>query len=117
MPNSQPISVFHAIVLPETTPVGYIAIMMEHNLSVPLPDFLCAIGKKHKQYTEDQWRIFTPRHAPKKTLYANLIFALKYEGVDHWSYRVCRQPPCGIVAGKECSSFGDLSMAKQDGES
>jgi hypothetical protein len=61
---------------------GYSALINAHGLRVPLPDYLCAIGTKHKKYDHERWHIFTPRHAPRATLYSHLIFALKYEGVD-----------------------------------
>ena len=69
--NSQSVTIFHAYPLPEpkAKPVGYIALIINYNLSVPLPDFVCAIGEKHKKYEKGQWRVFTPRHTPEiKTL-------------------------------------------------
>jgi hypothetical protein len=82
--NSQSVTIFHDYPLPETTakPVGYIALIADYDLSVPLPDSLCAIGEKHKKYEKGRWRVFTPRHAPEDTLYGHLTFALKYEGVE-----------------------------------
>ncbi|MDM8563787.1 Fic family protein, partial [Candidatus Marithioploca araucensis] len=70
--------------LPETKakPVGYIALIANYDLTVPLPDSLCAIGKKHKKYEKGQWRVFTPRYVPEDTLYGHLTFALKYEGIE-----------------------------------
>ena len=64
------------------TLAGYVALITNHELSVPMPDCLCAIGIKHKKYDEGRWRIFTPRHKPRDTLRGHLCFALKYEGVD-----------------------------------
>ena len=61
---------------------GYSALIQKHYLSVPTPDNLCAIGTKHKKYTQGRWHIFTPRHKPADTLYGHLTFALKYEGID-----------------------------------
>jgi hypothetical protein len=61
---------------------GYSAIIEAHKLRVPMPDLLCAIGTKHKNYTLENWKIFTPRHKPEETLYGHLTFALKYEGID-----------------------------------
>ncbi|MFH0727668.1 MAG: Fic family protein [Pseudomonadota bacterium] len=61
---------------------GYSALISTYDLKVPVPDYLCAIGTKHKKYEYERWRIFTPRHMPRNTLYGHLIFALKYEGVD-----------------------------------
>ncbi|WP_462324879.1 Fic family protein [Desulfoplanes sp.] len=61
---------------------GYAALIQAHDLRVPLPDYLCAIGTKHRRYDLGRWHVFTPRHAPRETMYGHLIFALKYEGVD-----------------------------------
>ena len=43
--NSQSVTVFHDYPLPETKakPVGYIALIADYDLAVPLPDSLCAI--------------------------------------------------------------------------
>ena len=61
---------------------GYAALIAGYDLAVPTPDYLCAIGTKHKRYNVGRWRIFTPRHAPEDNIYAHLTFALKYEGID-----------------------------------
>ncbi|RJP79411.1 MAG: Fic family protein [Desulfobacteraceae bacterium] len=61
---------------------GYSALIQAHDLKVPIPDYLCAIGTKHKIYDYERWHIFTPRHKPQDTLNGHLVFALKYEGID-----------------------------------
>ncbi|RLB72411.1 MAG: cell filamentation protein Fic, partial [Deltaproteobacteria bacterium] len=61
---------------------GYAALIVGYGLRIPMPDYLCAIGIKHKKYGEGRWRIFTPRHRPHDTLYGHLTFALKYEGIN-----------------------------------
>ncbi|MEZ4754390.1 MAG: Fic family protein [Bdellovibrionota bacterium] len=78
------ISIFHDLELPESgaSLAGYSALIEQCKLRTPLPDQLCAIGEKHKKYDSGIWRVFTPRHAPKNTLYGQLTFALKYEGID-----------------------------------
>jgi len=75
---------FHAFpVLEEGASLaGYAALITGHELSVPAPDYLCAIGLKHKRYKEGRWQVFTPRHKPQDTLQGHLTFALKYEGID-----------------------------------
>ena len=82
--NSQDITIFHGFpVLKEGSSLaGYSALISAHGLKVPVPDYLCVIGTKHKKYEYQRWRIFTPRHKPEDTLYGYLIFALKYEGID-----------------------------------
>ncbi len=62
--------------------VGYAALVDNFALSVPLPEVLAVISSKHKKYETDNWRVFTPRHAPEDSLYGQLVFALKYEGLD-----------------------------------
>ena len=78
------LNILHANLLPEVNArlVGYAALISKYQLSVPLPESLCAIGKKHKMYEKDQWRIFAPRYEPKDTLFGHLTFALKQEGID-----------------------------------
>ncbi len=82
--NSRPVTVFHAF--PEledgSTLAGYAALITGHGLSVPPPDYLSAIGTKHKRYEKGRWRIFTPRHKPEDSLHGHLTFALKHEGID-----------------------------------
>jgi hypothetical protein len=80
---SGPVSIFHDRHLPErATPVGYSALIDAYKLAVPLPVRLAAIGEKHRVFEADNWRLFTPRHAPEPTLTGHLVFALKYEGLD-----------------------------------
>lgn len=82
--NSRSIAVFHEFpALEETaTLAGYAALITGHELSVPTPDYLCAIGAKHKIFDLGRWHIFTPRHKPEDSLHGHLKFALKYEGID-----------------------------------
>jgi Fic family protein len=82
--NSQLITIFHGFPVLEkgSSLSGYSALIQAHNLKVPLPDYLCAIGTKHKKYDHERWHIFTPRHRPEDTLYGHFTFALKYEGID-----------------------------------
>jgi hypothetical protein len=82
--KSRDITVFHGFQALEEgyNFAGYSALIQAHGLKVPLPEFLCAIGTKHKKYDKERWRIFTPRHKPDDTLYGHLTFALKYEGID-----------------------------------
>ena len=70
--------------LPESNAkiVGYANLVQKYDLNVPLPAVLTAIGKKHTIYEADGWKVLTPRHAPENSLYANLVFALRYEGID-----------------------------------
>ena len=81
---SWPITVFRAFPSLEegASLAGYAALIGGHELAVPAPDYLCAIGLKHRRYDNGRWHLFTPRHKPDDTLQGHLTFALKYEGVD-----------------------------------
>lgn len=70
--------------LPEEniTLAGYAALVENYALSVPLPDILAVISSKHNKYETADWRVFTPRHAPEDSIYGQLVFALKHEGID-----------------------------------
>lgn len=83
-PNSRNITAFHVFPAPEqgATLAGYAALIADHNLPVAAPDYLCAIGTRHKKYVTGRWRMFTPRHKPDDSLLGHLTFALKYEGID-----------------------------------
>ncbi len=77
------ITVFHERTAPEEGYlVGYGALYQAFDLQAPLPDTLALISKKHKQYTTEEWGVFTPRYMPEKTLMGHLTFALKYEGIN-----------------------------------
>ncbi len=82
--SSRSVTVFHALPALEkgATLAGYAALIAGHRLSVPAPDYLCAIGTKHKVFDQGRWHIFTPRHKPENSLRGHLTFALKYEGID-----------------------------------
>jgi Fic/DOC family protein len=80
---SQEISVFQGRKAPEPGLLaGYGAVLSYYDLKAPLPDVLSLISKKHKQYRNGDWQVFTPRHQPADSLSAHLVFALKYEGID-----------------------------------
>ena len=77
------ITVFHGIKAPEEgNLVGYGAIIEAYNLAVPIPNQLALISSKKRKYTTEHWKVLTSRHQPEDTLYKQLIFALKYEGVN-----------------------------------
>ena len=80
---SQEISTFHGRQAPETAfLVGYGAIIDTLQLEMPMPYQLSIISIKHKKYELLEWKVFTPRHQPNETLYDQLVFALKYEGIN-----------------------------------
>jgi Fic family protein len=63
-------------------PAGYAALIAAHDLRVPSPDEMIAIGERHTLRREGRWRILTPRYRPADTVGGHLGFALKHEGVD-----------------------------------
>ncbi len=76
-------SVFHGRKTPEPgVIVGYAAIAVKLNLNIPTPKVIALISKKNRQYQKNNWLVLTPKHQPEETLYKQLVFALKYEGVD-----------------------------------
>jgi Fic/DOC family len=80
---SQEIVVFHGRRPPVAgLLVGYGAIIDALALPMPMPTRLALIGSTTKRYRGDDWQVLTPRHRPEDDLYAHLVFALKYEGVD-----------------------------------
>lgn len=77
------ISVFHGRKTPEPGILaGYGAIIEAFQLPVPLPRTLVLISSKKRQYSTDGWMVLTSRHQPADTLYKQLVFALKYEGIN-----------------------------------
>ena len=84
---SREIPVFHGKSTPEKGKIaGYAAIIDALELPVPLPRTLALISKKSRRYEKDGWKVFTPRHQPDDSLYKQLVFALKYEGVNLLSH-------------------------------
>lgn len=80
---SQEISVFYGRKAPEVAYlVGYGALISALDIEMPMPTQLSLISKKHKKYATEEWLVFTPRYQPKETLYDQLVFALKYEGIN-----------------------------------
>ncbi len=77
------LSVFHGRIVPEDgLIVGYGAIIDVFKLSVPIPNKLSFVSSKNRQFENDQWKVYPTIYLPDENLYKQLIFALKYEGVD-----------------------------------
>lgn len=62
--------------------IGYGELIKRYNLETPIPYRLSLIGNKKRQIENGRWRIFTIRYKPEDTLKGNLVFALKYEGIE-----------------------------------
>jgi len=77
------ITVFHGRSIPEEgTLVGYGAIIEAFELSVPLPHRLALISAKKRKYNTEEWQVLPSSYGPEDSLYKQLVFALKYEGVN-----------------------------------
>lgn len=74
---------FHGKRVPEEgTIVGYAALINAMSLKMPIPDTLALISTKNRKYKIDGWQVLTPRHEPDDNLYKQLVFAIKYEGIN-----------------------------------
>lgn len=77
------VPVFHGRTLPEPgIVVGYASLIEVMELPVPTPDIISMISEKNKKYNIRGWMIFSPAYQPDNSLYKQLVFALKYEGVN-----------------------------------
>jgi hypothetical protein len=82
-PESRTVSDFRGRNLPEPGQLaGYAALLERFGLQVPLPSRLTAISGRHHPLSTDAWQMLTPRHAPEGSLAGQLLFALKWEGVQ-----------------------------------
>ena len=80
---SQTITTFRGRLAPEESfLVGYGAIISQFKLAVPIPERLSLISQKERKYKTAEWQVFTPRYKPEDTLFKQLVFALKYEGIN-----------------------------------
>lgn len=76
-------AVFYGRTAPEEgTLIGYGAILEAYHLEVPVPFTLSLISTKRRNYSQEGWTLFAASYLPDNTLYAQLVFALKYEGVQ-----------------------------------
>jgi Fic family protein len=76
-------SVFHGRTVPEEGSIeGYAAIIHAFKLNVPIPEEITLISNKNRKYRKDSWNVLTPKHKPEDSLYNQLIFAFKYEGIN-----------------------------------
>jgi Fic family protein len=80
---SQAVNYFRDRRLPEpAVPAGYAALIEHFDLAVPIPYRLTAIAERHHPASSPPWRLLTPRYRPADTLEGQLLFALKWEGID-----------------------------------
>ena len=77
------LSVFHGRTVPEEgVIVGYGAIIEVFKLAVPIPTKLSFVSSKNRHFENNEWKVYPVGYLPDENLYKQLIFALKYEGVD-----------------------------------
>lgn len=80
---SELVTIFQGVALPEPGFLaGYSALISVFKLKTPRPYSLAMISRKIRMVANEGWQIFSLRYLPADTLAGNLIFALKYEGVD-----------------------------------
>ena len=74
---------FRGMGLPEPGRLaGYAWLIERHNLRIALPHRLCAVAERHRPVSTASWQMMLPRQAPAETTAANLLFAIRYEGLD-----------------------------------
>jgi len=71
--------------------VGYGAIIKNYNLKTPVPNKLALIIKRPGRSENGEWMLFGPSYKPKNQLYNQLVFALKYEGINLHLFKVLFQ--------------------------
>jgi Fic family protein len=83
--------IFHDRQLPEeATVVGYGAIIHSLQLEIPLPNRISIISERNKRYRQENWAVYPKAYLPDdspeltqiEALHKQLVFALKYEGVN-----------------------------------
>ena len=88
---SQAAPVFLGRSLPEEGHVvGYASIIRKFEFRIPIPDQISMVCSRNKKYENEQWRVFPDKYLPEDNseteeiiaLYRQLVFALKYEGVN-----------------------------------
>lgn len=80
---SPKITVFHGRVAPEEGYLeGYGAVIENYQLEIPLPASLSLISEKRRKYESEAWNVFPSKYKTDDSLYRQLTFALKYEGVN-----------------------------------
>ena len=76
-------SIFNGRVVPERGfIVGYAAIIHQLQLPLPMVDKISMICITNKKYENEQWRVFPPKYMADNTLYKQLVFSIKYEGIN-----------------------------------
>ena len=81
-------SIFQGKTTPEKGKiVGYGAIIENLKLPIPFPNTLALISEKSKKYASARWKVFPVSYQPEETLYKQLVFAIKYEGIQLLTFK------------------------------
>ena len=76
-------TIFQGKITPEKGKiVGYGAIIESLKLPIPFPKTISIITEKSKKYSTENWNVFPASYQPEQTLYKQLVFAIKYEGIN-----------------------------------
>lgn len=79
----QPVKEFRGSALPEPGALaGYSALIDRHDLRLPLPPRLAAVGTRRNPASSEAWEVVTNRQAVPADLGGHLEFALRHEGVN-----------------------------------
>lgn len=85
--NSVNISITSSVFQEKTIPitgkiVGYTALISYYELDMPYPDIFVLVANNNKKKNSDGWKVLPAIYQPEETLYKQILFALKHEGVN-----------------------------------
>lgn len=80
---SKEASFFQGKIVPEAGKiVGYAALISYFSLAMPYPNVFSLIAKSNKKYKNNDWQVFPIVYQPEETIYKQIQFALKNEGIN-----------------------------------
>lgn len=80
---SKEASVFQGKIVPEAGKiVGYTALISNFSLAMPYPNVFSLIATSNKKYKNNDWQVFPVIYQPEETIYKQIQFALKNEGIN-----------------------------------
>lgn len=80
---SKEASVFQGKIVPESGKiVGYTALISHFCLEMPYPSVFSLIATNNKKYKNNAWQVFPAIYQPEETIYKQIQFALKNEGIN-----------------------------------
>lgn len=76
-------SVFNGLIVPEKgCIIGYAAMIHKWKLKMPYPTLISLVCDKNLKYKNENWQVFSSSYLPEDNLFKNIVFALKYEGIN-----------------------------------